>query len=164
VRIPVGRCWLQGDNIYNSTDSRFYGPVPLALIQGVVFFRVWPLRTMGYIPRKSVEDVATLHASKTSSAAPAAPQQRRPPQEALDAPPPKPRSPQESLGALIARGGSDGTLHEQAGEGRGRAGLVAELALTVERARTQAWIDGRDPAQATAKMQGALAKLFDESP
>jgi hypothetical protein len=39
-QVPKGHVWLQGDNAYNSTDSRHYGPVPYALIQGKVFYRV----------------------------------------------------------------------------------------------------------------------------
>ena len=32
--------WLEGDNPFNSTDSRSYGPVPLALVKGLVSFKV----------------------------------------------------------------------------------------------------------------------------
>lgn len=42
VVIPKGHVWLQGDNPSNSTDSRHYGPVPYALLQGKVFVRIWP--------------------------------------------------------------------------------------------------------------------------
>eukprot|EP00126_Sphaerothecum_destruens_P011035 Sdes_comp20843_c0_seq1m17548 len=49
VRIPKGHLWLAGDNKLNSTDSRTYGPVPYALIQGRVVFRVWPLRQFGFL-------------------------------------------------------------------------------------------------------------------
>ncbi|CAI5466268.1 unnamed protein product [Closterium sp. Yama58-4] len=38
--VPRGHVWLQGDNLFNSTDSRHYGPVPLALVKGRVFYRV----------------------------------------------------------------------------------------------------------------------------
>lgn len=44
VVIPDGHIWLEGDNPWNSSDSRNYGPVPAALIVGRVVFRVWPLR------------------------------------------------------------------------------------------------------------------------
>ncbi|KAG6553570.1 hypothetical protein Mapa_004483 [Marchantia paleacea] len=47
VVVPKGHVWLQGDNIYNSTDSRHYGPVPYALIQGKVCYRIWPLEGWG---------------------------------------------------------------------------------------------------------------------
>ena len=42
--------WLQGDNLADSTDSRYYGPVPMALIQGVVFARVYA--SPGWIPQR----------------------------------------------------------------------------------------------------------------
>lgn len=45
--IPRGHVWLQGDNTENSTDSREYGPVPLGLIKGKPFFKMWPLRNIG---------------------------------------------------------------------------------------------------------------------
>lgn len=32
--------WLEGDNPSNSTDSRTYGPIPLAMVRARVFFRV----------------------------------------------------------------------------------------------------------------------------
>lgn len=40
AQIPQGMVWLEGDNPFNSTDSRNYGPVPLALIKGIVCFKV----------------------------------------------------------------------------------------------------------------------------
>lgn len=42
--IPDGHIWVEGDNPWNSSDSRNYGPVPASLIMGRVLFRVWPLR------------------------------------------------------------------------------------------------------------------------
>ncbi|KAG8920810.1 hypothetical protein FRC03_001588 [Tulasnella sp. 419] len=42
VVIPRGHVWLQGDNMFNSTDSRHYGPVPVGLLQGKVIARLWP--------------------------------------------------------------------------------------------------------------------------
>lgn len=39
-QIPQGMVWLEGDNPFNSTDSRSYGPVPLALVKGLVSFKV----------------------------------------------------------------------------------------------------------------------------
>uniref|UniRef100_T1I1N5 Peptidase_S24 domain-containing protein n=3 Tax=Rhodnius TaxID=13248 RepID=T1I1N5_RHOPR len=41
--VPRGHIWLEGDNATNSTDSREYGPVPLALVRGRVILRLWPL-------------------------------------------------------------------------------------------------------------------------
>ncbi|XAR56405.1 Signal peptidase I [Bertholletia excelsa] len=40
--VPKGHLWIQGDNVYASNDSRHYGPIPYGLVQGKVFFRVWP--------------------------------------------------------------------------------------------------------------------------
>lgn len=42
LTVPPGHVWLEGDNPDNSTDSRHYGPVPLALLRGRVGGRVWP--------------------------------------------------------------------------------------------------------------------------
>ena len=39
-QVPQGHVWLQGDNVHNSTDSRHYGPVPLALQRGRVVCKV----------------------------------------------------------------------------------------------------------------------------
>ncbi|KAI3622123.1 hypothetical protein WG66_015482 [Moniliophthora roreri] len=43
VLVPRGHIWISGDNAVYSRDSRDYGPVPMALIQGRVYARVWPL-------------------------------------------------------------------------------------------------------------------------
>ncbi|XP_024028243.1 mitochondrial inner membrane protease subunit 1 [Morus notabilis] len=45
--VPKGHVWIQGDNVYASNDSRYFGPVPYGLIQGKVFFRVWPPDSFG---------------------------------------------------------------------------------------------------------------------
>lgn len=37
--IPEGHVWLAGDNTYNSSDSRIYGPMPIGMLQGRVFFK-----------------------------------------------------------------------------------------------------------------------------
>ncbi|ORX53342.1 hypothetical protein BCR36DRAFT_24781 [Piromyces finnis] len=42
VQVPEGHVWLQGDNIYDSVDSRDYGPVPIKDICGIVRLKLWP--------------------------------------------------------------------------------------------------------------------------
>lgn len=37
IKVPEGHCWLTGDNLSQSLDSRSYGVVPLALIKGRIF-------------------------------------------------------------------------------------------------------------------------------
>ncbi|XP_024542968.1 mitochondrial inner membrane protease subunit 1 isoform X1 [Selaginella moellendorffii] len=51
VKIPKGHVWLQGDNFHKSRDSREYGPVPSALLQGRVFYRIWPPQGWGFVGR-----------------------------------------------------------------------------------------------------------------
>lgn len=48
--IPKNHFWLQGDNLNNSSDSRFYGPVSRKLIHGKVLFRIWPPFSIGRLP------------------------------------------------------------------------------------------------------------------
>ncbi|XP_054800002.1 uncharacterized protein LOC129304391 [Prosopis cineraria] len=42
VVVPKGHVWVQGDNIYNSRDSRQFGPVPFGLLHAKVFWRLSP--------------------------------------------------------------------------------------------------------------------------
>lgn len=51
VVIPDGHIWLEGDNPWNSSDSRSYGPVPASMIVGRVLLRVWPLRGGAFMER-----------------------------------------------------------------------------------------------------------------
>jgi inner membrane protease subunit 1 len=53
--VPPGRVWLEGDNKLNSTDSRDYGAVPLALIEGKVICRIWPPSKAGLLQPPSAE-------------------------------------------------------------------------------------------------------------
>ncbi len=41
IKIPPGHCWVTGDNLPYSSDSRSYGLVPLALIQGKCYGVSW---------------------------------------------------------------------------------------------------------------------------
>ena len=47
--MPEGHCWLIGDNLPESRDSRTYGPVPLALIKGKVIARLGLGNGFGWI-------------------------------------------------------------------------------------------------------------------
>lgn len=49
VQVPEGHCWLLGDNLNDSRDSRTYGPLPLALITGKGVARIWPLGEMKWL-------------------------------------------------------------------------------------------------------------------
>jgi len=44
VQVPQGHCWVEGDDLNWSRDSRVIGAVPLALIRGKVFARILPWR------------------------------------------------------------------------------------------------------------------------
>ncbi|XP_022106349.1 mitochondrial inner membrane protease subunit 1-like isoform X1 [Acanthaster planci] len=47
--VPKGHIWIEGDNRTNSTDSREFGPVPLAMVRGRAVLRVWPWERRGYL-------------------------------------------------------------------------------------------------------------------
>ncbi|CAE7032993.1 hypothetical protein P3342_006974 [Pyrenophora teres f. teres] len=49
VRVPEGHCWLQGDNLEWSRDSRLYGPLPLGLIKSKVLAVVMPFRDAKWV-------------------------------------------------------------------------------------------------------------------
>lgn len=155
--VPEGTCWLQGDNIYDSTDSRYYGPVPLALLQSVVFFRVWPLSTAGFIPRKSVEEVAALYEPRLSRHA-------SPSALHVDVRKEEHQLSKEEVVYACLRAKLELGAGERGIESSRRGGgsqLSEELATVVERAREQARSDGFDPAVTIAPLQRALASLFD---
>ncbi|KAF1965200.1 LexA/Signal peptidase [Bimuria novae-zelandiae CBS 107.79] len=42
IRVPEGHCWVVGDNLEWSRDSRVFGPLPLNLVRGKVLAVVWP--------------------------------------------------------------------------------------------------------------------------
>ncbi|GAA0149682.1 protease [Lithospermum erythrorhizon] len=45
--VPKGHIWIEGDNKYNTSDSRNFGPVPYGLLEGRLFWKVWPLKEFG---------------------------------------------------------------------------------------------------------------------
>ncbi|XP_065854127.1 uncharacterized protein [Euphorbia lathyris] len=66
-KVPEGRCWVEGDNLLSSMDSRYFGPVPLGLIKGRVTHIVWPPSRIGFwahictnYPKEHQELAATI--------------------------------------------------------------------------------------------------------
>lgn len=159
VHIPEGRCWLQGDNIYDSTDSRFYGPVPLALIQAVVFFRVWPFSAAGFIPRKSPADVALLHPRQPRERVVTLPMESE--ERSLETERDPHTSAREALAVVMAHEDEALEMSLAKRDSDLASDLANNLAIAVEQSRIQASIDGLDPVEATAELQQALAKIFD---
>ncbi|SZF02382.1 unnamed protein product [Blumeria hordei] len=49
IQVPEGHCWVTGDNLEYSRDSRHYGPVPLALVYGKVLATVFPWKERRWI-------------------------------------------------------------------------------------------------------------------
>ena len=49
LEIPSYNYWVEGDNKGNSFDSRQFGSVSGHLIEGRVYFRLWPLPRAGFI-------------------------------------------------------------------------------------------------------------------
>ncbi|PNW88383.1 hypothetical protein CHLRE_01g027100v5 [Chlamydomonas reinhardtii] len=71
LKIPQGRCWVEGDNAEASGDSRnMYGPVHLGLLEGRVTHVVWPPWRWGEVARwypadkLIVEDTGPGHGGK----------------------------------------------------------------------------------------------------
>lgn len=44
IRVPEGHCWVAGDNLEWSRDSRLFGPLPLGLVQSKVLAVVLPFK------------------------------------------------------------------------------------------------------------------------
>ncbi|KAH6850845.1 peptidase S24/S26A/S26B/S26C [Chaetomium sp. MPI-CAGE-AT-0009] len=49
IQVPKGHCWIVGDNLVASRDSRYFGPVPLALIRGKVIATMRPFSEFKWI-------------------------------------------------------------------------------------------------------------------
>ncbi|KAF3359815.1 hypothetical protein VdG1_05024 [Verticillium dahliae VDG1] len=49
MQVPEGHCWIVGDNLPSSRDSRTFGPLPLASIHGKVIAKVLPLKEAEWI-------------------------------------------------------------------------------------------------------------------
>jgi len=51
VRVPEGHCWVAGDNMEWSRDSRVFGALPMGLVRGRVAAVVWPPRSWKWMDR-----------------------------------------------------------------------------------------------------------------
>ncbi|KAH9457173.1 hypothetical protein Pst134EA_021062 [Puccinia striiformis f. sp. tritici] len=43
VRVPMGHCWVEGDEPFHSKDSNSFGAIPLGLATAKVTWIVWPI-------------------------------------------------------------------------------------------------------------------------
>lgn len=58
-QVPEGHCWVVGDNLAYSRDSRMFGPLPLALIKGKIVLRYHSVLDFNWIEnglQPAVED------------------------------------------------------------------------------------------------------------
>jgi signal peptidase I len=49
IKVPEDSVAMLGDNQTSSSDSRYWGPVPLSHVRGRAIFRYYPLRTIGLL-------------------------------------------------------------------------------------------------------------------
>jgi signal peptidase I len=49
IKIPPGTLWVMGDNRGNSSDSRFFGPIPKKSVVGRTIVKVWPLPKTSFL-------------------------------------------------------------------------------------------------------------------
>jgi len=52
VRVPEGHCWVAGDNLEWSRDSRVFGPLPLGLVRAKVLAVALPFRERRWLGNK----------------------------------------------------------------------------------------------------------------
>ena len=60
VQVPAGTVFAMGDNRDNSFDSRFWGPVPLELIEGKVEAIQWSIAPDDSAPKIALADLRTV--------------------------------------------------------------------------------------------------------
>ncbi|ODA83556.1 hypothetical protein RJ55_02070 [Drechmeria coniospora] len=49
IQVPEGHCWIVGDNLPASRDSRQFGPLPLALVQGKIIAKILPWKEKSWM-------------------------------------------------------------------------------------------------------------------
>jgi inner membrane protease subunit 1 len=49
IQVPEGHCWVAGDNLDWSRDSRLFGPLPLGLVKSKVLAVVWPIKDAKWV-------------------------------------------------------------------------------------------------------------------
>ncbi|XP_011014555.1 PREDICTED: mitochondrial inner membrane protease subunit 1-like [Populus euphratica] len=52
IVVLKGHIWVEGDNIYKSKDSTNFGAVSYGLLQGKMFWKVWPPKDFGPLGNK----------------------------------------------------------------------------------------------------------------
>ena len=58
--VPAGDLFLLGDHRENSSDSRVFGPVPIANVIGRAWLRYWPLGTFSILATPTYPDLTPL--------------------------------------------------------------------------------------------------------
>lgn len=52
IRVPEGHCWVEGDNLEWSRDSRLFGPLPLGLVKSKVVAVILPFSEAKWVGSK----------------------------------------------------------------------------------------------------------------